>query len=362
MARIDAWGSKAVTVDARLIKQFGLSTFTDAQKKPFDNRFFTRGLVIAHRDFARIAKAIKEKKPFLQMTGIATSGPLHLGHKVDIDLFEYFRSLGAKSHFGVCDIDGYVSRPDNKVPSLEKAQDYAVQTVQHLLALGVPEECIYVQSKKEPRYYTFAFELSKKITENTFKAIYGHLDLGKLSANLLQYADILHGQLPEYDGPMPSLTSIGIEQDPHARAARDLVRRLPYNMVLPSFLFFKHQSGLKEGSKMSASEPDTAIFLTDSEKDVRRKIDRAFSGGRTSVEEHRRLGGDPDVDRAFEILLFHHPDDAFVADVKERYASGDMLTGELKTIVKEFLVDMLKEHQKRMEKYRKTAERIVHGA
>ena len=81
---------------------------------------------------------------------------------------------------------------------MAKAKEYAVDVVAHLLALGLTKEEIYVQSKKEQRYYEFAFEISKKITENEFKAIYGHLNLGKVSANLLQYADILHLQLKEY--------------------------------------------------------------------------------------------------------------------------------------------------------------------
>jgi len=359
MAKLDAWGSKEILVDEKLIKEFGLSPLTEEEH--LKHYLFERNLFVAHRDFGRVLECVKHRRPFIQMTGIATSGKLHLGHKVDIDVFLMFRELGARSFFGVCDIDAYVSRPDSKVPSMQKAKEYAIDTVAHLLALGLKPEEIYVQSRKEPRYYEFAFELSKKMTENTFRAIYGHLDLGKLSANLLQYADMLHQQLAEYQGPMPSITCIGIDQDPHARASRDLARRLPYKMVLPSFLYFKHQGGLQEGNKMSSSEPDTAIFLDDTPEQIKKKIDKAFSGGRDNIEEHRKLGGVPEKDKTFEILLFHHPDTAFVQEVYRKYKAGEMLTGELKKIVKEFLVGMLSEHQAKVAKYRKQAEKMVLG-
>ena len=79
---------------------------------------------------------------------------------------------------------------------------------------------MYVQSRKEQRYYEFAFELTKKFTFNTLFKIYGNdYSPGKNSANMLQYADMLHPQLREFGGPMPSLTGIGVDQDPHVCCA-----------------------------------------------------------------------------------------------------------------------------------------------
>ncbi|MFP4112353.1 MAG: tryptophan--tRNA ligase [Candidatus Woesearchaeota archaeon] len=357
---IDPWGSKEVKIDDKLIKQFGLKRFKKSEI-PSKHYLFTRNIIIAHRDFEIIKKHINDKKDFIQLTGIASSGPLHLGHKVDIDAFLLFKSLGAKSFFVVSDIDAYVSRPDTKVSSLEVAKENATNLIAHLLALGISKEEIYVQSRKESRYYEFAFELSKKITENSFKAIYGHMNLGKISANLLQYSDILHLQLKEYFGPTPTITGVGVEQDPHARACRDLARRLSYNLKLPSFFYFLHQSGLQEGSKMSASIPDTAIFLDDSIENMRKKINKAFSGGRETVELHKKLGGIPEKDKAYEILFYHHPNDDFVKEVYTKYNSGELLTGELKKICIDFLTDFLREHQEKVKKNRLIAKKIVYG-
>jgi tryptophanyl-tRNA synthetase len=356
--RIDPWGSAEIKDYKHVFKKFGLKEFPNKYK--LKHRFFERGIMIAHRDFDKIFSRIKNKKPFINMTGIATSGKLHLGHKVDIDLFKFFKSAGGRNYFGICDIDGYVSRPDKTVSSLKKAKENAVNNLAHVLALGLSKKDVYIQSKKNQRYYEFTFELSKKITENMFRAVYGHLDLGKVSANLLQYADILHGQLEEYEGKMPSITGIGIEQDPHAKLCRDLVRKLQYNLELPSFIYFTHQSGLQKGKKMSSSEPDTAIFLDDSSEEVKRKINKAYSGGRDSVEEHRRLGGIPEKDKAFEILLYHHPNSDFVQNIYNEYKSGELLSGELKMICKDFLIKFLKKHQSKMKRKIKVAEKMMY--
>jgi tryptophanyl-tRNA synthetase len=61
---------------------------------------------------------------------------------------------------------------------------------------------------------------------------------------------------------------------------------------------------------MSASDPNSSIFMTDTPNQIKNKINKhGFSGGRETEEEHRRLGGDPDVDVAYQYLSFFLDDD-----------------------------------------------------
>ncbi len=361
MAQIDPWGQFKVSDYAHVFREFGLQPFPRSLSEKLDNFLFERGIVVAHRDFEKVLACISAKKPFVNITGIAASGPLHLGHKMDIDLFRFFSQKGGRNYFAVCDIDAFLSRPDEKIPDLKTAKKWAVQNTQDLLALGLEEDDIYVQSRKETRYYEFAFELSKKITKNTFEAVYGHVDLGKVAANFLQYADIMHPQLQEFEGSMPSITGIGIDQDPHARLTRDIAKRLPYKMEVPSFIYFRHQSGLQPGQKMSASVPESAIFLSDDLKLVEKKIKRAFSGGQPTVEEHRQKGGNLQIDLVFEMLKFHYPNTRELEKIGMEFASGKMLASELKQFAIDFFVPMLKGHQAAAKENAKLAGKIVFG-
>ncbi len=357
MAKIDAWGSIKIDNYENIFNEFGLEKFKDFNIA--DHYLMRRKLIIAHRDFSKIKNAIENKEKFLQLTGIASTGSLHFGHKVDVDFFKLFKQLGAKGKFCVCDIDGYVSRP--KVSNINEAKEMAVKNIADVLALGLDEDDIYVQSRKEQEYYQLSYEISKKITMNMFEAIYGHVDLGKVSAVLLQIADILHIQLPFMYGKAPTITGIGLEQDPHARITRDVSKRIDYDVNVPSFFYFIHQSGLKEGSKMSSSEPDTAIFLSDSPQEAKRKINRSFTGGRDSVEEQRERGGKPDICKVYEIQKFHNPDDKFLKETDEGCRSGKLLCGECKQNCVKFVQELLQEHQKKYEKNLQIAEKIVYG-
>ena len=63
-------------------------------------------------------------------------------------------------------------------------------------------------------------------------------------------------------------------------------------------------------TKMSASDVNSAIYLSDTPAQIKKKIKaHAFSGGQETIEEHRRLGGNPDVDVAYQYLGFLFEDD-----------------------------------------------------
>ncbi|KGG51837.1 hypothetical protein DI09_264p30, partial [Mitosporidium daphniae] len=54
----------------------------------------------------------------------------------------------------------------------------------------------------------------------------------------------------------------------------------------------------------------SAIFLNDSPSLVKTKINKyAFSGGQVDIDTHRQLGGNTDVDVAYQYLRFLHTDD-----------------------------------------------------
>ncbi len=103
-------------------------------------------------------------------------------------------------------------------------------------------------------------------------------------------------------------------------------------LLQPSSTYHKFAIGMT-GDKMSSSRPETTIFLTEDVQTMEKKVKSSFSGGQPTLEEHRRLGGDPDVDVAFQYLrYFFEDDDDALAEVETGYRSGEILTGQMKQI------------------------------
>ena len=67
----------------------------------------------------------------------------------------------------------------------------------------------------------------------------------------------------------------------------------------------------------------------------------AFSGGQATLELQRQLGANIDVDVAFQYLTFFLEDDDELRSIGERYARGEMLTGEVKQRLIDVLVPMV---------------------
>jgi tryptophanyl-tRNA synthetase len=106
-------------------------------------------------------------------------------------------------------------------------------------------------------------------------------------------------------------------------------------LLQPSSTYHRFAVGMT-GGKMSSSMPETTIFLTEDLKVMEKKFKRSFSGGQSTVEEHRRLGGNPDVDVAFQYLkFFFEEDDAALEEIRKGYVSGHILSGELKMMTVE---------------------------
>ena len=101
-------------------------------------------------------------------------------------------------------------------------------------------------------------------------------------------------------------------------------------LLAPSSTYHRFAVGMT-GDKMSSSKPKTTLFLSDDVETAEKKIKKSFSGGQATLEEHRRLGGDPDKDVAYQYMMyFFEEDDTFLAEINEGYRSGKILAGEMK--------------------------------
>lgn len=91
--------------------------------------------------------------------------------------------------------------------------------------------------------------------------------------------------------------------------------------------------------------------MNDNANAIKKKINKyAFSGGQTSAEEQRALGGNPDVDVSYQYLSFFLEDDDELEKIRVAYRKGEMLTGELKQKCIKELQDYVKGFQERRSK------------
>jgi len=357
----------------KLVEKFGIEPLKKLPDVFNENVLFRRKIVFAHRDIQRILDCVKNKKPFVMMTGLMPTGKFHIGHMLVAQQFVFYQKLGAKIYIAVADIEAYNARNQ----SLEESRKIALDYISNYSALGLDlkKAEIYFQSErsgdseKSNAYYRLQNLLARHASFAEFKAVYGVISPGKMSSALLQASDMIHPQLKEFEGSLgegkgvPTLVPVGIDQDPHLRLARDVLRRFnnysEEKFVQLSSTYHLFMPGLG-GGKMSSSDPNSYIALTDSEKDVKNKINKyAFSGGKDTLEEHRKKGGNPDVDVAFQYLkFFFEKDDKKLNELEEGYRAGKLTTGELKKYAIGKINSFLKEHQKKLEKSRIEVENI----
>ncbi len=350
----------------KLVKEFGISYLKDLPEIFNKNVLFRRKIIFAHRDIQRILEAIKNKKKFVMMTGLMPTGKFHLGHALLAKQFVFYQELGARIYIAVADIESYHARGQ----SLEESRKIAIdEYITNYIALGLkPENCeIYFQSErsknpeKSNAYYRLQNILARYETFNEFKAVYGDITPGKMLASLLQASDMLHPQLPEFENPCPVLVPVGIDQDPHLRLTRDISKRIKNpKFTQLSSTYHLYAPGLKNG-KMSASDSNSFIALTDDSKTVKNKINKyAFSGGQSTLEEHKKKGGNPDIDVSFQYLkMFLEEDDSKLKEIYNSYKSGKMSTGELKKYTINKINNFLKKHQEKRESAKKQVDKFL---
>jgi tryptophanyl-tRNA synthetase len=309
--------------------------------------FMKRGLVYGEKDFSKIAEAIKKKKRFALLTGLMPSGKFHIGHMALAQQIIYYQKLGAEIYIVVADVESYLTRGI----SFKQARETAIEEyILNYIALGLkPTKCkIYFQSDGGKEYNLLSKIVANKTTLNELKCVYGDLDTGKIMSIFTQVADILY---PQMNKPIPTIVPVGFDQLPHINITRDITKKIG-KYILPSATLQKFIPGLG-GGKMSSSDPSSYVALTDTPKDITKKINGAFSGGQETLSEHRKKGGNPEVDVPFQYLkfLFEESDDQ-LKKLEKDYRSGKLLTGELKKYTITKINSFLKAHQTRRKKAR----------
>lgn len=358
---LDPFGMTVVEDYERLYEEFGIQPLKPLLPEiPNPSAAMRRGIIFGHRDFERVLQAMKNHEEFAVMSGIKPTGEFHLGTLQTAREVIYFQKQGATAFYCIADIEAY---EDNRIP-FEKSQQYAVGNVADLLALGFdPKKGYIYQQSKEQRVKDLAIAFGRGVTLATMKAIYGERHMGLYLSALIQAGDILLPQLEDFGGPKPTVVPVGVDQDPHLRLTRDLAFkfRRKYDFIPPASTYHKLIKALDGSPKMSKRDPMSYFTLEEEPEVIAKKISNAFTGGRPTAEEQRKLGANPDICPIYDLYLFHffERDEDVVKLYKTECRGGKILCGEDKDRLIKIVLDFVKEHQRKRRQYIDKAREIL---
>lgn len=353
----------------KLIKEFGTEKISDALLKRIKkhtgelHHLLRRKVFFSHKYFDKVLDAYEKKQKFYLYTGRAPSGPVHLGHLVPWMFTKWLQDkFKAPLLFQIPDEEKTFFK---KGLTFKETKKWATDNILDIIALGFdPKKTkIFLDTEYAKTMYKTACRVGSKVTFSTAKSVFGFDNSTNLGAIFYTCMQSVPAFLPtEIEGKRtPCVIPYAIDQDPHFRVTRDVAHSLGYPK--PSSLhcrFLPGLQGMHSEGKMSASIESTSIYTCDNEKTVKKKINKyAFSGGRDTVEEHRKKGGNPDIDVSYQWLVFFEEDDKKLKRIHDDYKSGKLLTGELKAILIEKLNKFLVKHRKNKEKAKKSIEKFM---
>jgi len=406
--QINPWSNNSSVDIDKLFADFGIEPISSVLSELPDVPYFMRrGIVVGHRDYHQIAAAIRNRTPFHILTGFMPSGHPHLGHLMVMKEVVWHVQQGGNGYVTIADREAHAVRGI----SWEQCREYGKEYLACLYALGF-SGTTYSQSKND-RLKDLAFEAATKVNFSELNAIYGfspETDLAHADSVITQVADILYPQIDRE--PAPTVVPVGIDQDPHIRLTRGVAHKLRmftveerdgyisvrsknapeealkavqkafsgakkyeghvdikgapcadvsakvrkiersfggFGFFTPSSTYHIFMPGLT-GGKMSSSIPESIISFYEPEAVVRKKVMSGITGGRMTLEEQKRLGGEPDKCSLYLLNLFHMvTDDALLAEIRRKCMAGEVTCGQCKKDTAERVVAFLKDFREKMD-------------
>ena len=234
----------------------------------------------------------------------------------------------------------------DEIGDLGQARELMQEYLIAMAASGVDLERAgaYLQ-QDSPSIVRTAFELGEAIPLSLLNSALG-LRLRDSATDtfrpLLRLADILHMQQPDAGGPCRTLVIDGIGGDVYVRMARNVAER--FGFLKPSALYLRPVRNLttyedpQTGGAvevMTNRVPPGRITFDDDPADIRRRVSRAYTGGRGTLEEQREKGGNPDP-RVCSVSSLHAffatPDPQAYAELQSRCRAGELLCGGMQVV------------------------------
>lgn len=342
----------------KLIEQFGTEPITEELLGRITkitgelHLQLRRRIFFSHRDLNWILDTYERGERFYLYTGRGPSGPTHIGHMIPWIFTKYLQDkFNAKLYFQLTDDEKSLWPPPGL--AIDEVRHWTRENALDIIATGFQKgkTLLVADTMCARTLYNIAIEVAKHVTYSTVKAIFGLEDNSNIGIAFFPAMQAVPAFIESrFAGRnVPCLIPAAIDQDPYWRMTRDVAPKIGF--LKPAQIHSRFLPGLLADGKMSASIPESAVFTTDDASTAERKIMNSFTGGRVTVEEQRRLGGDAEICPIFQYEYFLlEPDDSKAEDIRQRCLRGELLCGEHKAAVAEKVKAFLREHQERRER------------
>ncbi|MCX6647933.1 MAG: tryptophan--tRNA ligase [Candidatus Bathyarchaeota archaeon] len=354
---VTPWEVKGDIDYNKLIERFGTQPLTEelkeriAKQAGFMHMQLRRNVYFSHRDLDWWLNQYDAGRPVGLYTGRGPSGGVHLGHLLPWFFCAYLqKAYNAKLYFQMTDDEKFLHREDL---TLDETIAYSYDNALDVIACGVQPELTHIFSDTDHigHIYKLGLQVSKRITMSTVKAVFGFTDSDNIGLTWYPALQAMTCFLQSYrEGRnVACLIPAAIDQDPYWRMTRDIAEKMGYTK--PTQIHNKFLPPLTQGGKMSASQPESAIFTTDKPEKAAKKVMAAFTGGRETIKLQKELGGRPEVCNiyAYYYYLFEE-EDKKLAEIEQQCRSGSLVCGDCKArlanMVKAFLVDFQEKREK----------------
>ncbi|GAB1221407.1 hypothetical protein ENUP19_0274G0036 [Entamoeba nuttalli] len=353
----------------KLVKDFNAELLTQEQiarigaithKEP--HMWLRRGLFFCHRDINAVLDDVEKGNKIYLYTGRGpSSDALHLGHLIPFIFTKYLQdAFDCQLVVQLTDDEKYLWKP----VTIADTEKYAIENIKDIIASGLnPKKTfIFTDYTYMERMYPVVTKIQSRVTFNQVKGIFGfqpHDNLGKISFPAIQAAPAFPESFPHLFGKQKirCLIPCAIDQDPYFRMTRDHAESL--GAYKPSLIMSKFFPAL-QGSmgKMSASDPNSAIYLIDTPQQIADKINNHAYCSVQDIEEFKKNGTNVDDDVPYQYLRFFLNDDQQLEKIKNDYENAQMMPQDVKNILIHQLQELVMNHQ--IERQKVTDEVIKH--
>lgn len=359
--KVDAYSVEGKVDYGDAVKKFGISLIDDTLKERIQNDagdvhfMIRRGLYFAHRDMNWLLDKYEKGEKFYVYTGIAPSGGMTVAHLIHFMMAQWLQEkFGADVLIQIPDEEKFLAKKNMNL-TLDSTHELAYKDALDIAALGFnPDKTkIFLNTEYASVLYKQAVRVSKYLTFSIIKDAFGFGNDTNIGTIFYTSMQAVPAFLKSVDAGknVPCLIPLGLDQDVHFRVARNAIDKLGY--YKPAIMHSTFIPSLKGGPKMSASDPDNAIYLDDSPETVEKKVNQAITGQQSTAELQKRLGGDPDKCAVcqYNKYLFE-PDDKKLAKIIEGERRGTLLAGEHKKDLAAKINKFLAEHRKEKDRIR----------